>query len=389
MMDSILQQLADMEWWKQVLIGLDAILFFLYMLAVLYLCMFALFSGDKRRNTYPKAKKQHRFAILFSAYKADQVIIETVSSFLKQDYNKSNYDIIIVSDQMQPQTNELLAQMPITLLSADYPDNTKTKALQYAISTLDASSYDAVAVMDADNTTDTDFLSKVNDAYYSGGMAIQTHRVAKERETDTAVLDAVSEEINNSIFRQGHVRLGFSSALIGSGMVFNFNWFKENICKATHIGIEKQLETMLLEQRIFIEYLNDVFVYDDKTCRASSFYSQRHRWLYAQASNLKQAIHKLPSAIIHGNFDYCDKLFQWMIPSRALLFGSLIMITFGSMFVSWILAVKWIGLLFILIFVFSLAIPDYLVDAKFVKAFKTLPLLFVLMAANLLRNKKL
>jgi hypothetical protein len=32
--------------------------------------------------------------------------------------------------------------------------------------------------------------------------------------TDVAVLDAASEEINNSIFRSGHIALGFSSPLL-------------------------------------------------------------------------------------------------------------------------------------------------------------------------------
>jgi len=33
-----------------------------------------------------------------------------------------------------------------------------------------------------------------------------------------ALLDGISEEINNNIFRKGHQTLGLSSALIGSGM---------------------------------------------------------------------------------------------------------------------------------------------------------------------------
>ena len=48
----------------------------------------------------------------------------------------------------------------------------------------------------------------------------------RTKDTNTAVLDAVSEEINNSIFRKGHTRLGFSSGLSGSGMAFEYDLFK-------------------------------------------------------------------------------------------------------------------------------------------------------------------
>ena len=82
-------------------------------------------------------------------------------------------------------------------------------------------------LLDPDNDVDTDMLLKINDAYYSGCNAMQTHRIAKRRDTNIAVLEAVSEEINNSIFRKGHTGLGFSSALIGSDMAFDFKIFSQ------------------------------------------------------------------------------------------------------------------------------------------------------------------
>lgn len=96
-------------------------------------------------------------------------------------------------------------------------------------------------------------------------QAIQAHRTAKNRNTDIAVLDGLSEEVNNSIFRRGHVRLGISSALIGSGMIFNYQWFHDNVKHLVTTGEDKELEVLLLKQRIFIEFLDEVYVYDEKT----------------------------------------------------------------------------------------------------------------------------
>ena len=55
---------------------------------------------------------------------------------------------------------------------------------------------------------------------------------------------AAFEEINNSIFRRGHVALGLSSAISSSGMAFDFNWFKKNIMSAKTSYDEKELELL-------------------------------------------------------------------------------------------------------------------------------------------------
>lgn len=367
----------------------DAILFLLFLIAVLYLFIFALFSLTKRKDQYPTAKKKYNFAILFPAYREDIVIQESVHSFFNQDYPKDRYDVIVISDQMSEETNQKLRDLSAIVLEIKDPLSTKTNALQLVTKYIDNNnlSYDIVVIMDADNLVDNDFLNKINDAFYSGCSAVQTHRVAKNRDTNTAVLDAVSEEINNSIFRKGHTQLGFSSALIGSGMAFEYNLFRDNIMKAGHIGVDKQLERSLLIQNIYIEYLENVYTYDEKIKGRTGFYNQRRRWLSNQITNLFSGISELPIALLKGNWDYCDKLFQWMMPPRIILFGFIFLFACLFTWLNWEMAIKWWGLLLLLCITFSMAVPDYLVDNKFKKAIKSLPILFLLMLFNLFRLK--
>lgn len=74
---------------------------------------------------FPEARTLRRFVILFPAYKEDRVIVSSVRSFLRQEYPKEMFDIIVISDQMQSATNELLRSLPIRLLIADYKDSSK------------------------------------------------------------------------------------------------------------------------------------------------------------------------------------------------------------------------------------------------------------------------
>ena len=77
-------------------------------------------------------------------------------------------------------------------------------------------------------------------------------------------------------------------------MVFDYEWFKNNISKATTAEEDKELELILLEQRIHISYAEDINVYDEKTRETGNFYNQRRRWIASQFYLISKALKKLP-----------------------------------------------------------------------------------------------
>lgn len=361
----------------------DFAVYFYFLISVLYLFIFAVFSCRKRRDFYHKSKKQYRFAVLFPAYKADYVIIESVTSFLNQTFPKFKYDIIVVSEEMKESTNESLKKLPIILFETKIKNSIIARELEYAVMNLDPKTYDIVVILEANNTVDPDFLEEINKAYHSGGTAIQTHRIAKNLHTNTSILDAISEEINNSIFRKGHVRMGFSGGLIGSGMAFNFDWFKKNISKVTDKYIAKQLEAILLKQGVYIDYLDDVHTYAEKTQGASSFYKQRKEWLTSQSNSFWKTFKDLPKAFFAANFDYCDKILQWIMLPRVLLLAFTILIAIFLLLFEWVLSIKWWGLLILLTMTFRLSIPDRFMNGRTLLALISLPFLALLMFLGL------
>ena len=370
---------------QEVLYIFEYICWILASVAVAYPLIYSLASLGTRKSYYPTANKQHKFAILFPAYKEDRVIIPVVESFLQQHYPQELYKVIVISDHMQDTTNEHLAQLPITLLKANYENSSKAKALNFAMNHFGRDEFDAVVILDADNIVDTNFLLEINKVFDAGVQAIQAHRTAKNRNTDIAVLDGLSEEVNNSIFRRGHVRLGISSALIGSGMIFNYQWFHDNVKHLVTTGEDKELEVLLLKQRIFIEFLDEVYVYDEKTQGEKGFYNQRRRWLATQFAQWGRVFKDLPRAILSGNIDYSD--IQWMLPPRLILFGGIIVMGSIMQIIDWPLALKWWALFLIMGVTLCLAIPDKLVDDRFKKSINKLPLLFIMMVVNLFRMK--
>ena len=295
--------------------------------------------------------RQFTFLVLYPAYNEDRVIVNSVHTFLGQYYPYKGFHVAVISDHMQPETNEKLAQLPITLLQPVFEKSSKAKAMQYALQQIQGE-YDYVVILDADNVVESDFLAKLNEVCNKGYDAIQCHRCAKNSNNDIAVLDGVSEEINNTLFRKAHNRIGLSSALIGSGMCFRYKWFKKNVYKLSTAGEDRELEALLLRQRIHIHYEPDIHVYDEKVSNKDNFQKQRLRWMTAQIQSLFSLLPYLPQALMEGNIDYIDKTFQQALIPRSMLvvgaFGMALVMTLFCLIFSFTWYIKW-WLLFLFI----------------------------------------
>lgn len=377
----------------------DLLLFVLLAINGLYLLVYSLASlRPLRRLDAPdgcdaalaSSPRKHRFALLIAAYREDAVIRSTVAQCLRQDYPRELYDVVVISDHMQPSTNEALRTMGATLLQVDFEKSTNTKSLRFALEALPQHVYDLALIVDADNIIPTDYLTRLNAAFARDEvMAVQTHRVAKNLNTTMAYLDAISEEINNSIFRHGHNALGMSSALIGSGMAFRYDLFRELMLSNTSVGgFDRVLEMKLLYRRIFIYYMPDLCIKDEKIQQTHNFYNQRRRWLAAQYDSFAEFLHKLPSALRARNWDFCDKLFQQAALSRVLLLGFVFVIALLTLLLQPAWALKWWVLLGVVALALACAIPRRYYTWRLLRAVCLVPWSFLLMAANLFRMKE-
>ena len=364
---------------------IDWLLVLTLLLPVLYLFLFAAFSMRRRTDDYPPARKQRRFVTLIPAYKADAVILRTAQAALAQEYPEGLHRVTVIADRLKPETLAGLRRLPLTVIVVMFENSSKAKALTAATDQLGPGAADVVTILDADNLVGPDFIARLNEAFDTGMVAVQAHRTAKNRDSDTAVLDAASEEINNSIFRRGHVALGLSSALIGSGMAFAYDWFRDNIRKCRTSGEDKELEALLLRQRIYIDYLDDLMVLDEKVQGEGAYYNQRRRWIAAQFYALGSALRDLPGALLRGNYDYVDKLVQWCLPPRMLLIGLVPLWAVAMTFLDPWGSVKWWAAWLLLLFAMAMALPDEQTDAKLGHALRRVPVLVLLTAANLFR----
>lgn len=367
------------------IIILEFIVFLVFAFNVLYILIFSILSSLNNAEEKHISEPAKKIAVLIPAYKEDNVIIGCVESCLAMNYPENLYDIVVISDQMKPETLEKLRKLPIKIIEVFFDKSTKSKALNYAMSQLE--DYDIAVILDGDNIVFEDFLFNINDTFVTDKVKVlQTHRIAKNMNTDMAYLDALSEEINNSIFRKGHSKVKLSAALIGSGMAFDYKLFKEIMVNIDAIGgFDKALELTLTYNRIRIHYLHKTLVLDEKVQSVNDFSRQRRRWISAQFHYFKRYIQYLIKALIAGKIDFCDKLFQQISIPRIMLIGGIPAIAILISVISFDYAIKWWVLFAATFMALLFAVPRslYANSNRIFKAALKLPYYFLVFLGNI------
>lgn len=369
---------------------LQFILFAYVTATVLILLLFSFASLFRHTPGEARDDIVRKFAVFIPAYKEDEVIMEVVQDAYKQQYPSEKFDVIVIADQFQQSTIQELKKTKAIVLAKDFEISTKSRALNYAFEELKGD-YDVACILDADNIMAPDFLEHLNVAFSNGFIAVQGHRVAKNTNTNFAVLDAISEEVNNNIFRYGQRSLGFSSTLIGSAMAFDYNFFKQMIAEVEVVGgFDKEIEMRIYSKKLTIEYLPDALVYDEKVQNAQVFGKQRRRWLSAQFHFFgKNMVPSFIAMVRDNNYEYFFKSLQYMQLPRILLLGLLFFLTL----INWAFYIQpwnllWTLDLVLLILVFIFAIPRKFYTFKTLKAMWALPLGFISMLGSFLKMHK-
>ncbi|WP_026210591.1 glycosyltransferase [Flexithrix dorotheae] len=373
---------------------ISIVLLIYFSCSVLYVWIFTILGRINYRVKIDKTHLRARIAVFVPAYKEDAIMPSIANQLLVSNYPTDLYDVIIIADSFQKKTIEKLNKLPIKVVEVAWEESTKAKSLNYALELFEGQ-YDIAVISDADNIFEKDFLSKINNAYQNGYTVIQGCRVAKNLNTSFAILDGASEAINNHIFRRGANALGLSSALIGSGMAFDYALLKKELGKIEAIGgFDKELQLSLIKKGHHILYIEDAITYDEKIEKASSFGNQRRRWLSTQFIYLKR--HFIPgfSELFKGNVSYFNlAILVNVFLSRVLTLGALCILTLvHTLFASYNIVVLWWGLLLIYGISLLISLPKRMYTKKTLLALLKLPQAFFIMFLSLLKirgaNKK-
>ena len=299
------------------------LIFFVYLAVnILYLLIFAVAGKARNYTTYQPHSEKKRIAVLIPSYKEDDVIIHTALKAKQHNYPAHLFEVFIAADQLKPETVNALLNIPVNVQVMNFNGrSSKARSLNKLFDTINEGTFEIALILDGDNVMEPGCLEKVNSAFQAGFRCVQLHRTAKNANTEMAVLDGLSEEVNNTIFRNGQRALGFSSSLIGSGMAFEFQKLKSifNIPSILdNPGEDREIDSIIIKDGIEIEYIPDAEVYDEKVASEQVFQRQRLRWMEAQLNHMALI---LSSSYFKGKRDrnFWNRIIIVCMPPRLLL----------------------------------------------------------------------
>ncbi|WP_375579336.1 glycosyltransferase family 2 protein [Marivirga tractuosa] len=342
----------------------------------------------KINNNPPEGIK---FAVLIPAYKEDVVILNTVKKNLLVDFPKDSFDLIVIADQLKSSTLKELEKTDVITHVVSFEKSTKAKAISSALNNYP--NYSHVVILDADNVMSKDFLRYLALSFKNGSVAIQGRRKAKNVNTSYSVLDGISEEISNTIFRQGAEGLGVSSPVAGSGMAFSYDLIYQKLkCSDAIGGFDKEFQIEILKDSLHINYLKEAYVYDEKTEDIKVFEKQRTRWISSHFMFLKRYFSIGIKSLFKGNFDlfHMAVLIQAQLP-RMFNLGLFVLLIVMSTFLSdlfLIPSIFWITTLLIYLATLFLAVPKVYFNKNLIYAVIRIPRLLFTMLGILFKLKE-
>jgi len=367
-------------------------LLILLLLNAIYLLIFSIAGAVlplKKKLVYRNIEGK-KFLILIPGYKEDAVIINSVKSVMAQNYPRSLFHCAVIADSFDNKTLEKIRTFGAEAFELPPIENrSKANAIQVYLSKVFVE-YDACIILDADNVVESDLLLRSEVYLQNGEKIIQAKRVAKNEVNSMSRLDALSEIINNHIFRKGQRALGFSASLIGSGMIIDMVIFRE-VMKDMHVfsGFDKEMEIRILKKHHTIEYAESIKIYDEKVAEQNVYVNQRRRWTYAQIFFLrKNFINAFVELFRSGNADYFNKILQFALLPRIIGLGFSVICLIISPMLGATLFFLSLALLFSYILSFYLAIKDDIKLNELLNLSLKLPRAFWGMAKAILTSNK-
>lgn len=246
---------------------------------------------NKKRNFEEKCKS--RFAIVIPAHNEENVIKQTIKSLKNLQYDKDKFDIFVIADNCTDRTAEISRKLGVIVMDRHLKIRGKQYAIGWFINSVCLDKYDALVILDADNTADPYFL-KALDAELSKGHKVIQGYVATQNPNDTWIT-ANYAYIFWYLCRINLAKsvLGLSCWLAGTGFCISTEVIKKygwNLNTVTD-DVEYTCQLILAGERIYFAPL--AVVYDQKPQKLQLSLKQRLRWIRGQTQVTVKYIPKL------------------------------------------------------------------------------------------------
>ena len=252
---------------------------------------------------YPKATRQHRYAIVIAARNEETVIGNLLDSINAQDYPQELLTTFVVADNCTDLTAEIArAHGAICYERFDNEHRTKGFALQYLFEQIEKdhgkNTFEGYFIFDADNLLYEDYVSRMNEAFDSGEQVIVSYRNTKNLGDGWLSASYALHWLRTC--RLEHCArsfFGISSRIQGTGVLFA-NTFIGDGWNYTSLTEDRAFSSDIVTKGICIAYQHEAQFYDEQPTSLRIALRQRLRW----AKGNLQAFTETGKALFGGIF---------------------------------------------------------------------------------------
>lgn len=246
------------------------------------------FMGMGKAKKFPKAQKDHRYAILIAARNESKVIGQLLDCIKNQDYNQDLLHTFVIVESLDDPTCEICKKYKNVevFLRQHLERKGKGYALDECFSkilaenTKEDEKYEAFFIIDADNILKKNFITEMNKCFDAGYQVACGYRNNKDwNGTWVSNCSGLLFTDFSTFKAKGKAKVGLNVQATGTGfyvsreMIENFQGWKFNTLTE---DFEFYLYTVLTNCRS--TYNHDAIFYDEQPTKLKVSWRQRLRW---------------------------------------------------------------------------------------------------------------
>lgn len=280
--------------------------------------------GFWNQKKLPQAKNFRRFAVLVPAHNEEAVLSPLLDSLAEQNYPKNCCRVYVSCDNCTDGTAALArSKGAVALERFDNEHNGKTWNVRWALTQIPLGDYDALAMFDADNLAERNFLAAMNDymELHPDAGAIQGVLDVKNPDDNWLTRSyAIAYWFTNRFWQLARSLWGLSCTLGGTGLVIRTATLEKIGWNLRSLTEDLEMSTRLILSGSRVHWNDAAVIYDEKPQDMRISVRQRTRWMQGHYWVLwHYGRQTLKSFFATGRLQYLDLLLYLLAPPKACI----------------------------------------------------------------------
>lgn len=251
-----------------------------------------------------------RIAALVVAHDEERVVDHSVKSLIAQDYPRDRFEVIVVADHCTDGTARVAREAGATVVERSSGQaEGKPVAVAFGVHEAAALGVDAVAIFDADNHVDPQFLTRIASRLRDGQSIVQGLVDAKNPGTSwVSGSSALGFWAIAEVAQRPRERLGLSVPLMGTGFAMRLEEARALLERAQTLTDDLETGARIALSGLRVAFEPGAVTFDEKPHAIGVAAAQRKRWMQGRWHVAEEYVPKLLAQSMSAGKPFATRL---------------------------------------------------------------------------------